>query len=147
MKFLGERYGVVREWLKSFTRDGSWRLTRTQFIDRFSVCECCGSIKELNVHHTFPVRWFPEFELNPYNLITLCRKHHFYYGHLGNWKKWNPEIWRMAQLFQKGKEAFDYDYNRFKVLGEEPDYDKYIKEVKKASGKFIQQGKGYVTRK
>jgi hypothetical protein len=34
----------------------------------------------------------PNLELDPSNLITLCRGHHLYVGHNGNWKLWNPRV-------------------------------------------------------
>jgi hypothetical protein len=141
MKFLGERYGVVREWLKDFSRDGDWRPTRTQFITKFNRCECCGRMDTLNVHHINPVRWFPQLELEPYNLITLCRKHHFYYGHFGNWKDWNPYIWQMAQMYSKGQMEFESDYDRYAVFNQTPDYEKIIKDLKQSQGRLITKGK------
>ena len=143
MRFLGERYGIVREWIKAFSRDGGWRPTRNQFIEKFNVCECCGTESDLNVHHIFPVRWYPEFELEPYNLITLCRRHHFYYGHLNDWKKWNKYIWQVAQITKKGYNSFQSIYPTFKIEGKEPDYKETLRFLKRSSGKVIKiKGKG-----
>ena len=142
MRFLGERYGLVREWVKSFSRDGNWRPTRNQFIEMFPVCECCGTEDDLNVHHIFPVRWYPKFELEPYNLITLCRRHHFYYGHLNDWKKWNTHIWQVAQLTSKGYSSFQSIYPDFKIHDKEPDYEETLRFLKRSSGK-VNKGKGY----
>lgn len=57
-----------------------------------SVCRCCGSSKNLNVHHIKPFHLDPALECDPTNLVTLCREHHFNIGHKGNWKGENPNV-------------------------------------------------------
>ena len=146
MNFLGERYGVIREWVKDFSRGGEWRPTRQMFVEKFNRCECCGREDTLNVHHILPVRWFPELELEPYNLITLCRKHHFYIGHFGNWKDWNPYVWEMAQLYTKGYMEFEGQYERLAVHRLPPDYLSYLKYLKQSKGNVIQIGGNDVAR-
>ena len=125
---FSEQYGRIREWLKSFTRDDSWPIVRNRFVERYPYCECCGTEEDINVHHIMPVKWFPELELIPYNLITLCRGHHFTYGHLRNWKKWNPMVWESTILYKEGYEEFEYIYE-YVSSGKEIDYDKCIKEL------------------
>jgi len=48
------------------------------------------------VHHVRPVHLFPELELEPGNLVTLCEGEtmncHLFFGHLGWWKAWNPTV-------------------------------------------------------
>lgn len=39
-------------------------------------CECCGSKKELTVHHVLQKCDYPQFENHPYNKLTLCIKCH-----------------------------------------------------------------------
>ena len=40
-----------------------------------------------------PVHKYPELELDPNNLITLCDKScHLYFGHLKYYKSWNPDV-------------------------------------------------------
>lgn len=63
----------------------------TDGIDR-SVCRCCGSKENLNVHHIKPFHIDPSLECNPNNLVTLCRDHHFHIGHKDNWKNANPNV-------------------------------------------------------
>lgn len=142
MNFLGENYGYVREWLKRFTRDGEWWPTRQLFVEKFNHCECCGTRDDLNVHHIFPVHVYPQLELEPYNLITLCRKHHFQIGHLNDWKKWNPYVWEMAQLYNKGIMAYDIQFEGLE-LGQQPDYEKILRQLKVSKGNIIQLGGGY----
>ncbi len=47
---------------------------------------------DLNVHHCRPFHLHPDLELNPANLITLCRNHHLWWGHLGCWRSWNCHV-------------------------------------------------------
>lgn len=60
-------------------------------IDRGS-CRCCGSTLDLNVHHIVSYHDKHELELDPNNLVTLCREHHFRIGHKNNWKDSNPNV-------------------------------------------------------
>lgn len=60
-------------------------------VDR-SVCRCCGSSENLNVHHIQPFHINPALECDPTNLVTLCRDHHFHIGHRDNWKNSNPNV-------------------------------------------------------
>lgn len=74
-------------------RSNKWPQVRNQHIKKHNKCAACGSITKLEVHHIKPVHLFPDQELDPTNLITLCDKNcHFIFGHLMNWKSWNTEI-------------------------------------------------------
>jgi hypothetical protein len=44
--------------------------------DRF--CQICGKTKGLNAHHILSKQLYPEFKLEIWNGITLCRFHHKY---------------------------------------------------------------------
>ena len=83
-------------------RSGKWPAVRQRFIKAHPCCEACGSSQNLNVHHIFSFKNNPELELDPDNLITLCRKHHFFLGHSGNWtithKKCQEEVKAYRQL-------------------------------------------------
>jgi hypothetical protein len=83
-------------------RSGKWPAVRQRFIKAHPCCEACGSVQNLNVHHIFSFKNNPELELDPDNLITLCRKHHFFLGHSGNWsitnKKCKEEVKAYRQL-------------------------------------------------
>lgn len=95
--------GPVREMSKDFGNERSplWRKTRKNFLAYNNKCAVCGTKKGLNVHHIKPFHLRPELELEASNLITLCRKDHFIFGHLGYWKSWNDfvevdcEHWRL----------------------------------------------------
>jgi len=59
-------------------------------------CAACGSTTNVNVHHKKPFHLFPELELEPTNLITLCmdgdKDCHIKLGHGGNFKAYNPNV-------------------------------------------------------
>jgi len=78
-------------------RSSEWRKIRDAHIKSNPTCAVCGGTKKLNVHHIQPFHMHPELELDPTNLITLCttEKHglncHLLMGHLGNFKRVNPD--------------------------------------------------------
>ena len=90
-EYAGEARGV--------DRSPQWRAVRDRYAAAHPLCAFCGS-PAVDVHHVNPVHLFPARELDPDNLISLCRVHHFIYGHGGDWKGFNPdihidmEIWR-----------------------------------------------------
>lgn len=57
-----------------------------------AVCEITGALlvrRANDVHHLVPVHVDPERATDPTNLATLCRTHHFWIGHMGNWSDYN----------------------------------------------------------
>ena len=95
---------IVREHVvKLATRSRGWRKTRKEHIARNPYCAACGRKNSLEVHHVRDFSKFPDMELDPYNLMTLCDKGtrcHFTFGHLGNWKSINPDIAEDAVWFR-----------------------------------------------
>lgn len=79
-------------------RSPGWRELREQHLKTHWSCVACGTRKSLNVHHVKPVALFPELELDPDNLITLCERDHLHIGHLGDWQAWNPHVWQHALI-------------------------------------------------
>lgn len=76
-------------------RSGKWRSLEQSFIDENPFCEVCGSHINLQVHHIKPFHLYPELELDPSNLITLCmdtNECHLKIGHGGNWRNYFPDI-------------------------------------------------------
>jgi hypothetical protein len=73
-------------------RSSKWDEVQKAYLTAHPTCEACGSKVELNVHHVLPFHLFPEFELEPSNLITLCKWHHMPLGHLGLFQAYNPLI-------------------------------------------------------
>mgnify|MGYP001583866311 CR=1 FL=1 len=87
-------------------RSPKWEDVRNQFVKEHPNCEVCGTKKGLNAHHKLPFYLNPLLELDPQNLIVLCRDHHFFFGHLMNWKSYNKDVsldstmWR-AKIIQR----------------------------------------------
>ena len=85
-------------------RSSQWPKIRAAYLKGNPVCEACGCATDINVHHVIPFHESPELELDPCNLITLCRKHHGDLGHVCedgrmNWKCSNPNIRNDAVRF------------------------------------------------
>ena len=77
-------------------RSPKWPRTQDKHLKKFPTCAACGGTANLNVHHKKPFHLFPELELEPTNLITLCmdgdKDCHIKIGHGGNFKAYNPEV-------------------------------------------------------
>lgn len=84
------------------SRSGKWPRVRAEHLEREPRCAACGGTEDLEVHHKKPEHLFPELELEPSNLITLCQKPsrscHFSKGHSFNWKAYNPHVVEDAAL-------------------------------------------------
>ncbi len=75
-------------------RSREWSKVRAAHLAENSYCEICGNTEKLEVHHLLDTSSFPEYELHPSNLMTLCgiktkNQCHFKYGHLGNYRNTN----------------------------------------------------------
>jgi len=86
---------------KGVKRSPHWSATRAKHLKAHSACAVCGETKNLNVHHILPFWLFPESELDPANLITLCEKfhHHLFFGHLLSFKSFNLSVRRDAKAW------------------------------------------------
>lgn len=77
-------------------RSGKWHAVQQRHLELFPTCLACGSDTDLQVHHVKPFHEFPELELEPSNLITLCMKPyhlcHFVFGHVWSWSTNNPNV-------------------------------------------------------
>ncbi len=91
-------------------RSSHWPTVREEFAIDHPACEACGTRECLNVHHVKPFHTDPDLELDPDNLITLCRDHHFRIGHdpdgmagpqKPNWKLSNPRVREEADELRK----------------------------------------------
>jgi len=91
-------------------RSGKWPAVRAQFVKQNPKCAACGSADQLNVHHVQPYWSHPQLELEPQNLITLCRWHHWTVGHdpdgpkgpqKPDWQKSNAMVRRDAATILK----------------------------------------------
>ena len=79
-------------------RSEHWPAVRKTFIEKHPNCAICRGKKKLNVHHVKPFHLYPDLELDPNNLITLCENDkggincHLAFGHLGSFKSWNAKV-------------------------------------------------------
>jgi 5-methylcytosine-specific restriction enzyme A len=78
-------------------RSPKWPAVRRKHLKLQPTCMACGTLMNLEVHHIHPVHVYPDQELDPTNLITLCETPtnfcHYIFGHLGlSWYKWDPSV-------------------------------------------------------
>jgi len=92
------------QWLSQtieiLSRSGRWRTVRARHLVVQNACQACGTDGELEVHHIKPVHAGGD-ELDPDNLITLCRPCHFALGHACDWRAWRPEITALAKHIRR----------------------------------------------
>lgn len=93
-------------------RSPKWPALQRKHLKLHPKCEACGTTLGMNVHHVKPFHLYPDLELDPKNLITLCRDHHFSIGHdpdgpwapaKPSWKAENPNVRRDAKLWKARK--------------------------------------------
>lgn len=86
-------------------RSGRWPTVRDRHLDAHPECAVCRRRENLNVHHLKPYHLFPELELEPGNLLTLCEggavNCHLLFGHLLRWDAWNPHCREDAEFFSR----------------------------------------------
>ena len=81
-------------------RSPRWPTVRKKFMDGQS-CQACGVSSNLECHHIKAFHEHPDLELDPSNLIALCRDCHWFIGHLQHWDQTNPEVIADARYFLK----------------------------------------------
>ena len=89
-------------------RSSNWPTIRKQHIKKHPFCIACNSTKNLEVHHVKPYQLYPELELDPSNLVTLCKTHHLVFGHLTDYHSWNEAVvedsnWYLQKVKNKPK--------------------------------------------
>lgn len=68
------------------------------------ICGLKGDIltgRKCDVHHNIPVHIRPDLSRDPDNFTTLCRYDHWLWGHLKNWRSYNPNIEETAEEVRK----------------------------------------------
>ena len=82
-------------------RSPLWRHVRAQHLKLNPYCFVCGDkgslLQKVEVHHCVPYSVDKSLELKGNNLITLCRRCHLIFGHLGSFASYNPTIKPDAQ--------------------------------------------------
>ena len=85
-------------------RSSNWSAVRRAFIDAHPFCAVCnkrGTLLSPNeAHHKEMFNLRPELELEISNLITLCRRCHLIFGHLGNFRSYNVDIEVDARIWR-----------------------------------------------
>ncbi|WP_160146091.1 HNH endonuclease [Dictyobacter aurantiacus] len=86
---VANKYGMARS--------PEWPRVAQEHLSREPACVVCGHRGQgLQVHHIKPFHLYPELELDPRNLITLCeirgRTHHLLIGHLDDWESYNIHV-------------------------------------------------------
>jgi len=82
--------------MSDITRERSphWPAVQHAHLQIEPLCQACSTDQNLNVHHKKPYHLYPDLELEPTNLITLCmeNKCHILIGHGNNFKQYNPNV-------------------------------------------------------
>jgi 5-methylcytosine-specific restriction protein A len=81
-------------------RSPHWDAARKAWVKGHPACAVCGTRDNIDVHHVHPFHLFPEMELDPANFMTLCRHDHLLFGHLGDFKAWNPVVRDMVAVME-----------------------------------------------
>lgn len=82
----------------SAARSPRWPAVRKVHLALHPTCAVCAGATKLEVHHIRPFHLQPDLELQPTNLVTLCESGkggancHLLFGHLGNYKSFNPSV-------------------------------------------------------
>lgn len=85
-------------------RSTKWRGVRDKFLATNPECVACGGKNGLEAHHVEPYHETPSRELDPENLIALCRDCHFTFGHLRDWVSFNKDVRQDAASFRFKRE-------------------------------------------
>ena len=79
-------------------RSSHWPAVRKEHLRKHPHCAITGDFKDVEVHHCVPFNENPALELDPENLITLRRDMHLIFGHLMNFKSYDPDIRTNARV-------------------------------------------------
>lgn len=100
-----------------YTRSPQWPTVERHFLASFPSCAHCppGVKRKVNVHHKFPFHLvkaakYDHLELDPRNLITLCRDgsdSHLLLGHFDSFGSYNVDIDHDARVAFHGMTAME----------------------------------------
>lgn len=86
-------FNFFQKKIRYAARSPQWRNIRKEHLSKYNKCAACGKSTDLEVHHIKPVHKYPELELDPLNLITLCNNQcHLTFGHFMDYKSWNKDV-------------------------------------------------------
>ncbi len=90
-------------------RSGQWPAVRRRQLAKHPDCAACGRhgtlLRPNDVHHVEAFHRRPDLELDPTNLVTLCRVHHKVFGHADDWRAINPHCRGDAAVHRRRVEA------------------------------------------
>ena len=86
-------------------RSGKWSEVRKKHLSENGKCYGCESVKDLEVHHLKPFHLFPELELDPSNLVTVCKHCHLVTAHLKDYKLYNVDCLKDLYNFRNKRLA------------------------------------------
>jgi 5-methylcytosine-specific restriction protein A len=81
-------------------RSPHWPAVERAHLRAEPRCRACGHPGPNDVHHVVPYHVDPARELDPTNLVTLCRTCHLVFGHLHDWSSWNTNVIRDADRYR-----------------------------------------------
>jgi 5-methylcytosine-specific restriction endonuclease McrA len=89
-------------------RSSDWPTIRKEHVKKHPFCIACGTTRNIEVHHVKPYQIHPELELEPTNLVSLCKTHHLVFGHLTDYHSWNENVvedsnWYLQKVKNKPK--------------------------------------------
>jgi 5-methylcytosine-specific restriction endonuclease McrA len=91
-------------------RSGQWRALERRHLAAHPECAACGKRGRGNqVHHEEPVHKNRARELDPTNLITLCKRHHLVFGYADCWAGCNPHVRGDAKTHRQRVESRSAD--------------------------------------
>lgn len=96
MRYIINLFTDILKGKPATLRSSKWESVRKNHLINQPSCRACDGKENLQVHHIKPFHLFPELELNPSNLITLCehpdKECHLILGHKGNFKNYNATV-------------------------------------------------------
>ena len=84
-------------------RAKEWSTLRKEYVTQNPACAVCdkkGLLVGIQVHHRTPVHIDKTKELLWENLISLCRIHHLWIGHLGSYFSFNKDVEEDARVWK-----------------------------------------------
>lgn len=93
-------------------RSPKWPEVRDAHVRAYPYCALCGSEKKPEGHHIIPYSVDPGRELDPDNIVTLCRTGgsgcHFFAGHAGiSWSHENSNLTAVLK-YGTGRQLYEY---------------------------------------
>lgn len=93
-------------WLRQqaetlFGRGSCWQRARAAHLRKEPRCRACGGGDDIEVHHITPYAVDETLECVESNLVTLCRPCHHVVGHACDWRRYRPDVVRLADALRQ----------------------------------------------